>query len=383
MLDPESGQHADAASNATRPAAPSYLPLAAYPVPTWTRAYELPSARRVVYSGLQLVLDATAEIRTGSIYIGLLALGAFGPGVLLLLLAVGRLLRDPATADAISQDPSLLVLDQPELAGPILLIYVLVMTGLLLLIAISVDAQAIAIAILGGRASDRPVRLREAIVRARQVFWRLAGAGFLVGLASTVVSLLVTLPFVRPADSNTAVSFVASAIATLVVSPFAFASTGIVLGDVGAVEALRRSMALFRARPRIAIVVTAFTLVTSAIQTFALGAGLDVAVRVGDFMHLSLDQGAIGLIVPAILVLAFVIAFGSLTFTIAAIVAAPQVAGFLGLTYYSGGLDRARATDGLRPRRFQWVSTPMLLTMIGLVIVAVLGLPSVLSLQLR
>jgi len=43
-------------------------------------------------------------------------------------------------------------------------------------------------------------------------------------------------------------------IGALVVMPFAFAAAGVVLGDVGPVEALRRSMALFRARPRITLV---------------------------------------------------------------------------------------------------------------------------------
>ena len=222
-----------------------------------------------------------------------------------------------------------------------------------------------AISILGGHASDQPLRLREAIVRARQVFWRLLGAGLLVGLATTIVTLVVSLPFIRPPDSNTGINFIASMIAALVVTPFAFASAGIVLGDVGATEALRRSVALFKARPRISLVVTLFTLVTSAIQTFAISAGADAALRVGELMHLNLEQGGLPLIITAVIVLAFIVAFGSLTFTIAAIVAAPQVTGFLGLTYYSGGLDRARTPDGVRPRRFRWVSLPMAVTMVG------------------
>ena len=189
--------------------------------------------------------------------------------------------------------------------------------------AISIDAQAMAIAILGGRASDQPLRLWEAVVRARQVFWRLAGAGFLVGLASTIVTLVVVLPFIRPLDSNTGLTFIASMIGALVVMPFAFSSAGIVLGDVGAIESLRRSVALFRARPRISLVVTLFTLVTSAIQTFAISAGADAAIRVGELMHLNLEQGGLPLIITAVIVLAFIVAFGSLTFTIAAIVAAP------------------------------------------------------------
>ena len=382
MLDPESKE----------PSNPSYLPFVAYPgavpppvppTPTWTKAYELPSARKVVSSGLQLAVEASKEVRRGSIYIGLLALGAFGPSILLLLLAIAKLLTDPATTDMVATDLPQFLQDRPEIVGPLLLIELLVVIGLVLLLAISIDAQAIAISILGGRASERPVQLFEAITRARQVFWRLASAGFLVGLASIVVQLVITVPFTHPGAPNTGLSFIGSAVATLAVSPWAFASSGIVLGDVGATEALRRSVALFRARPRIAIVVTLFTLVTSAIETFALNAGLDVAVRVATFMHLRLDQGGVGLILPAILVLGFIVAFGSLTFTIAAIVAAPQVTGFLGLTYYSGGLDRARSADGIRPRRFRWVTVPMLVVMIALLALAGLGLPSINAFQPR
>lgn len=374
------------------PPAPTYLPLAAYrvpilpptpPAPTWTRTYEVATARRVVSSGLQLAVEASSQIRRASIYIGVLALGAFGPGVLLLLVGIARLMSDPATAQTMANDPSLVFLEQPEIAGPVLIIYALLGIGVVLLVAISIDAQAMAIAILGGRASDQPIRLWEAVVRARQVFWRLAGAGFLVGLASAIVAGIVVLPFIRPLDTNTGLSFIGSMAGALVVTPFAFASAGIVLGDVGATEALRRSMALFRARPRISLVVTLFTLVTSAIQTFAISSGADAAVRVGDLLHLNLEQGGLPLTITTIIVLAFIVAFGSLTFTIAAIVAAPQVTGFLGLTYYSGGLDKARSPDGLRPRRFRWVSLPMVAAMVGLLLLAGLGLPSVTGLQLK
>ncbi|MBI2782369.1 MAG: hypothetical protein HYX55_11325 [Chloroflexi bacterium] len=355
---------------------------AAQPAPTWTRAYETPTARKVVSAGLQLAVDATASIRRASIYIGLLALGAFGPAVLLLLLAIGRLLGNPDTAALIVSDPSRLFYEHPGIAEPFLYIYVLLITGIILLGAISIDAQAMAIAILGGQAADRPLGIREAITRARQVFWRLAGAGFLVGLASTVVALVVTLPFAKPFETNTGLSFLGSMIGALVLTPFAFAATGIVLGDVGVTETLRRSMTLFRARPRIALVVTLFTLVTSAIQSFAIGAGADIAQRVGELLHLGLDQGGVQVFLTALIVLAFIVAFGSLTFTIAAIVAAPQVTGFLGLTYYSGGLDRARTVEGAPPRRFLWVSVPMLVTMAGLLILAILGLPTIIAVQL-
>lgn len=360
----------------------SYLPFVAYPVapvspppPTWTKTYELPTARRVVSSGLQLTVESSRAIRRASIYIGLLALGAFGPTVLLLLLWIGRLMSDPATAATMSTDPIAILYEQPELAEKLNAFTGPFIVGFLLLMAISIDASAMAIALLGGQASDQPLRLREAIARARQVFWRLAGAGLIVGFATIVIELVLTIPFIRPFESNTGVTFIASLVAGLVVTPFVFASAGIVLGDVGAIEALRRSMTLFRARPRIALVVTLFTLVTSAIQTFAISAGADAVVRVGEALHLGFDQGALALVVTAVIILAFIVAFGSLTFTIAAIVAAPQVTGFLGLTYYSSGLDRARSSGAAGAPKVRWVSRPMVVAMIGLLLLAVLGLP--------
>ena len=358
------------------PEAPPLSPAA----PPWSKAYDLPSARKVVSTGLQLVLDTNGALRRASIYIGLLALGAFGPTVLLLLVAASRLMGNPEFIDAFTGDPSGLLIAMPWLVEPLMLIYALIIIGVFLLLAISIDAQAIAISILAGRAADQPVRLWEAITRARQSFWRLAGAGLLVGVASSVVALVIAAPFIRPFDSNWALSFISSMIAVLLVTPFAYGSTGIVLGDVDALEALRRSVGLFRVRPRIALVVALFTLVTAAIQQFALSASVDAATRVGELLHVDFAQGGINVVLTAVIVLAFILAFGSLTFTIAAIVAAPQVAAFLGLTYYSAGLDRARSTESAPPRGFRWVTMPMLLVMIAIAAVAFLNLPTIAAL---
>src|SRR5206468_10362761 len=101
---------------------------------------------------------------------------------------------------------------------------------------------------------------------------------------------------------------------------------GIVLGDVGAREALARSIKLARARPRIALVVALFTLVTAAIQLLALTAGLSLITDVASFFDLGVGGGLGSFALAILLLLAFVMAFGSLSFTIAAIVAAPQVA---------------------------------------------------------
>jgi hypothetical protein len=389
------------------PPGPTYLPFGAYAVPssllpskpTWARTYELPSARQVVSAGLQLAQGSSRVLRRASLYIGALALGAFGPAAILLLVGLGRLLSDPATAATLTSDnPFLLFAEQPGIGGPLALIYAVAGAGFVLLIAISIDAQAMAISILGANAAERPIRLDEAVRRARQTFWRLFFAGLIVGFGANVLALVISWPFLRPFDTNQGVSFIASMIATLVFTPFAFASTGIVLGDASVFETLRRSARLFRARPRIALVVTLFTLVTAAIQSFALGGGADLVLRVADFFHLG--EGAASLVLPGILVLAFIVAFGSLTFTIAAIVAAPQVAAFLGLTFYSGGLDLARSpapgvagpagtagTGGAgaagAARRVRWISVPMTIAMAGLAIVALVGLPAIVGFQPR
>ena len=341
------------------------------PAPPTT--YEPPTARQVVSAGLQLAVSATKPIRRASIYIGVLALGAFGPAVLLFILGLGRLLADPATADVVLTDPTFLLDLRPDLETPLRMLGGLVLIGSLLLVAISVDAQAIAISQLAGVASERPLPLADAVTRARQAFWRLLGAGILVGLASGLVALAFTLPFGGVA-ANSGINFVASIIGALAVTPWAFAATGIVLGDVGAVESLRRSVALYRARKRVALVVVLFTLVTAAIQTFALEAGVGLAIQVGEILGINIDQGPGSLILPAIFVLALVVALGSLIFTIAAIVAAPQVVAFLGLTFHSGGLDRARSAVTARRGPFHWVSVPFAIAVAVEIVIAISAL---------
>jgi len=389
LAQPEPPRPDPAHPGPATPTGPAYLPFGAYALPSvlavsqpaWTRTYELPSARQVVNAGLHLAQGSSRAIRRGSLYIGLLALGAFGPAAILVLVGLGRLLGDPETAATLtSNNPFLVFAEQPDIGGPLALIYAVTIVGFVLLIAISIDAAAMAIAILGASASERPIRLDEAVRRARQAFWRLFWSGLLVGVGSNVLAFALSLPFLRPFDTNQGVSFIASMLATLVFTPFAFAATGIVLGNAGAIDTLRRSFRLFRARPRIALVVTLFTLVTAAIQSFALGGGADLAYRFAAFFHLG--EGAVSLVLPGILVLAFIVAFGSLTFTVAAIVAAPQVAAFLGLTFYSAGLDLARTPAG-SPPRIRWVSIPMTVVMACLGVVALVGLPTIAGFQPR
>jgi hypothetical protein len=369
---------ADLVEPASEPPEPSEPPGAAEPPPI----YILPTARKVVSSGLQLALASTSDLRRASIYIGLLVLGAFGPAIVGLLLIVGRLGDEAGdTFGALFGTGGIARPPDPALEAALLIVVLEALVGVLLFIAISIDAQVMGIAILGGRAGDRPLRLWEALVRARQTFWRMLGAGTVVGIASAFIQLLIVGALGGLSRSQDAASVVAAIIATVLVAPLAYVTTSIVLGDVAAMEALSRSWRLFRVRRMLAVVVVLFTLVTSAIQLFALSAGLDLVARAADILHVSLTSGALPFATALLLVLAAVVAYGSLTFTIGAVVAAPQVTGFLGLTYFSGGLDRARSEAARPPRGFRYVTRPMLIAIAALAGVVALQIPAINSIE--
>lgn len=301
-------------------------------------AFELPGARQVVGRGLQLAYDSTRELRRASLYIGLLMVGVAGPFALLLLLDIpaftGIDLSSPETMTQ-AQAESLL-----RLIGPLYGAGAMAAVGL---VTVQIDGLLIAVALLAGRASGRPLQLREAVGRARQVFWRYGAAAFLVGVLSTLVTFAVVLATGGlNGGSSYGASILASLVSTLVVLPFGYVATAVVIGDVTGGAALRRSIVLVRARPRLAVAVAAFAFAASALQTFGLGVAVDLVGGVADVLHPNLDLSGSGLIVAIPLVVIGLMALGSLLVTVNAVTTAPQVAAFLGLTHYSGGIDRAR-----------------------------------------
>ncbi len=307
--------------------------------------FELPTARQVVGRGLQLAYDSTAAIRAASLYVGLLVVAVAGPALLLLIVVLPRLADiglDPTDEPTTAQAEQFL-----RLGGPL---YVAGALALLGIVAVSVDGVLIAAATLASRAAGVPLTLRESLGRARQVFWRYGFAAFVVGLLSngvavSVDSLVGLLGWPQSIGSSLAGSFVGTAIT----APFGYVLTAIVIGDVNGAAALGGSVRLARARPRLAIVVAVFAFLASSLVTLGLGVALDVVDRVATFVHLNLDPSGAGLVVTVPLVAAALVAIGSLTVTVAAIAAAPQVAAFLGLTHYTGGLDRARLQASAAP----------------------------------
>jgi hypothetical protein len=365
------------------PARPLDPPDADPPEAGPLQAYTLPTARRVVASGLSLALESTGELRRASIYIGLLVLGAFGPAIIAFLLILGRL--GDGAGDMLATmllgtefgGPGVSPGISPALEAALLIVLLEALLGLLLFVSISIDAQVIAIAILGGRAAGRPMRLWESIIRARQTFWRMAASGTLVGFVTLIVQSLLIAAIDGFSRSPEASSVAGALLATIIIAPLAYVSTSVVLGDVGAMEALSRSWRLYKARKMLAVVVVLFTFVTSAIHLFAFSAGIDLVARAAEILNVSVTEGLLEFLIAVVLILAVVVAYGSLMFTIGAIVSAPQVTGFLGLTFYSAGLDRARVDVPRPPRGFRYVGRPMVVALIALAGLVTLQVPAI------
>ena len=336
-------------------------------------AAPFPGALATLGGGLDLSLSANRQLRGASVYIGLLTLALVGPFVIIVLAFAASQGGFGWLEDMLlGIEPDLLPVDDS------VAMYLLVSAFVALIgfFVIGVESQIIAAAILGGRALGRPMNLREAIHRSRQVFWRVVGASLLVGFLLMVPNIVLNAFLESAFDATSeAPTVIATGIGALLAAPFAYIVTGIVLGDVGAGEAVRRSTRLARARWRLAIAVSSVGAVMAYIQLFAIGAGVDILSRFGSMLHLGFDSSG-GTIALALVVLIGVLAVGSLTFTLTALRDAPQVVAFVGLTGFGAGLDRSRRTEAA-PRHVRWISIPMLVAIgIGVVV----GLAGVLEL---
>lgn len=359
-----------------------------------------PSARAAVSRSFDLVLRASGPLRSASIYIGVQAMALVGPLAILGLLAFTRV---PEFGELFATAPEQGAEPRPEDAALLLLIVLAGLVAIVGFIALAVDSQLIAVALLAGESRRQRLTLREAVIRARQTFWTVTVASFLIGIPIGIVGLVVgevLAPILGPA--NEATTLLASAVGTLLGLPFGYVVAGVVLGEVDSVETIRRSVRLARARWRLAFVIALFGAAIGYIQLFALGAGGDILVRIATSLGLGLDGGPATTFLTLCVLLAGLLALGSLTMTIAALIAAPQVVSFLGLTGYAGGLERARerartfdspaesppratlpatpmwgpATGAPRPR-FQWVTIPMIVGIVLGVLVSLAGIANV------
>jgi hypothetical protein len=314
--------------------------------------------RQLVAVSLDLLTRSDAGLRSASFYIGLMLLLTVAPVVILFALVWLTL----------GEDAFRFGFELPRWYGWLVLAALPATAGYLVA---SVEATALATAVIGGRAEGRPLRLRESIAVVRRRFWSVLGAQLVVGIVTSIASFAVTSTtdaLIGPVD---AVDFGISLVVGLVVgAPFVYVTAGVIIGEVGVVQAIRRSIRLVVARKRLAVVVTLFGVLSQFIVVFGLGAGLDTVFRLAIGAGLE-DTFPPVLAVPIAAALMF--ALGTLTFLVAAIAAAPAVHAFAALTHYTRGLEVGRRQP-LRGRR-PWdpYLTPGLAIGAAIALVALLG----------
>jgi hypothetical protein len=319
----------------------------------------MPGTLATVSRGLDLNIAASSVIRRASLYVGVLTLLAAGP-----IAAIAWAFS--ARQGGFEWLRDLLVFGEAPLirAGPGfgLFAVVAVALGFGCLAAISVDAQLLALGLIGGQATGRRFDLRAALGVARLTYWRLVRASVLVGLILLIPRYILNLAIMggRPVGTETEVLLVTAAGVVLAV-PFGYVGTGVVLGGVGAREAVRRSWRLAQARWRLAFLLAIVNAAVSYLASFAIGAGADILVRLGTALGLGGPVGALQVAALGLIVVLAIVSIGSLIMTIAALTVAPQVVAFLGLTGYSAGLDAGTvANDTLGPARtVPLISRPM------------------------
>jgi hypothetical protein len=299
---------------------------------------------------LDLLTRRDAGLRGPSLYIGLVLLVTFGAFAVIL----GLLVTEPATGPAFDPGaPPFGSSRSDALAGWMLLA---LLPGLLGYLAAGAEARALATAVLGGRVEGRPLRLAESIAVARRRFWPILGAQLAIGFVAAIASWILQFGMLVVIGPVTEVTFGLSLLVSVAISfPFVYVPAGIVLGEVGIGDAIARSWSLVRLRPRLGLVVAAFSVLGQFIVLFGLSSGLDMVARV------MIGAGVVEdfprpLVVPVAAVIVF--ALGTLTFLVEAIAAAPAVHAFAALTHYTHGLQVGRDAPAASRNLFQPWFTP-------------------------
>jgi hypothetical protein len=219
----------------------------------------------------------------------------------------------------------------------------------------------------------RPISLRHAVTRARSRFWPSVGASLVVGIVLSVCQGAVNalLAPILGAGAAEATLITSTIVTATIGAPFAYVLCGVVLGDVGALESIRRSFMVARARWSAAAIIVTFETATALLILFGLSAGGDLLLRGFGVLGIGPDSGPAGLAIATVVIIAAVFAVGTLLYTVTALTVAPQVVMFVGLTHATIGLDRID-----RAARGRFFSAPML---IGVFVAAMLLIVVVLS----
>ena len=301
----------------------------------------------LVRQALDLLTRQDSGLRRASLYVGLIFLGTIAPCVVILWLTM----FDPRDSGEAS-------------AWAAWLLPAMIVAGIGWLEA-AVYARGLATVVIGGRVEGRPLRMPESLAIVRRRFWRLFGAGALVGLVGGAVgfaasaTILLALGPVEMLDMG-----VSLALSLLVTTPFVYVPAAILLGEVEVFEAIRRSWRLVRLRPGLAIVSGMFGVFSQFIVLFGMSSGADIAWRLIDGSGLS-DGFPPLLTLPVSAALVF--AFGTLFLLVEAVSASAAVHAFEALTHFTGGLELGRAFPAPGGRIWQpWLNR-------GLVVLVILA----------
>jgi hypothetical protein len=319
-------------------------------------------ARRLTGASFEALLATSRQMRVASFVFGLVTLGFLGPLVLAVwaveTAAVPGDLSAPAAAAVDGIDAAVSGLSLLAVVG---------------IAIVAVESRAVAAALLGGYVAGRPVDVRAALQRSRMVFWKVVAATLLAGLIVALVTN-VLYAVVAPHDLIGDVSFaITTLLGVIASSPFEFALSGVVLGDVGPAEALRRSIGIFRVAAPAALLSALVEALAIWLVLLGFGSGLDIVLRVADALGVGPGSGTAGLVAATVGLVVLVFAFGTLLYAVISIAVAPGALAFVSLTHATYGLDAVRpggwndpATSGGTSGRlrFHWISIPMLVTFV-------------------
>jgi len=320
-------------------------PRIAEPPPPPVSPYaNLPTHHRTVIGGsFDLLTHSAADIRSASLYAGLIVLLTTAPLAILLwrlivLLTEGGI--DLTTFDPETFDGPFLPADEANAveaaAGPLVFAAIVAFAGIFVA---GIDSRAMMASLLGARLAGERLSRRDALRRARATFWRIVGGTMLLAVPTGIAQNLVAELYRGRSSPGLDFAGVAAGLSVAVIAaPFTYILAGIVLGEVGPLVSARRSITLFRVRVGAAIIVALFALAGQFIVLAGLAAGADLVVRGFDALGLgSLDAG-LGGVVAVTVILVFAFAIGSLLATVAALEIAPQILMFAALTHVAPGL---------------------------------------------
>ena len=207
----------------------------------------------------------------------------------------------------------------------------------------SVESRTLATAVTGARMEGRPLGLPQSVAIARRRFWRVFAAQFAITFLTLIIATIVTIVVdvallaVGPIELiDVGISLV---VGLLVAWPFVYVPSALVLGEVGVVDAISRSIRLARLRGSLALVLALFASAPQILVGVGLGTGLDIAIRLAGGPD-ALGSFPLPLVIPAAAILSF--AFGTLVFLAESVAASPAVHAFASLTHYTHGLEIGR-----------------------------------------